>query len=148
MRQAMVWLGLCGALALVPTVLSAQTAQVGQVTGEVTDATGGRLPGAAVTLTSIERGFSRVGTTDAAGRFMFRVVSIGLYDVTVSLQGFQTKRVTRNLVETEKTTNLSVALAVSSLSEAITVVGEVPIVDATNQTQTTRLRSDEFSNCR
>jgi hypothetical protein len=139
--------GMCVALvafALAPTVVSAQTAQVGQVIGEVTDATGGALPGATVTLTNPERGQSRSTVTDATGNYRFSLVALGRYDVTVALTGFETKKVTGNLVEAERTTNVPVSLRVAGVEVATTVTGEVPIVDATNQTQQTRLRSDEF----
>jgi hypothetical protein len=158
MRKTLGWLGLCGALALLPTsvlpVLAApasipaippvQVAQVGQVSGEITDSSGGRLPAATVTLTSVERGFSRTTTTDETGRFLFSLVSLGTYDITVALPGFQSKRITGNLVEAQKTTVVSTSLSVAAVAETTTVVGDVPIVDATNQTQQTRLRSEEF----
>jgi Carboxypeptidase regulatory-like domain len=133
------------AIAAIPSTVVAQTAQVGQLTGEVVDATGARLPAAAVTLSSEERGFTRTAVTDAAGAFRFPVVPPGRYTVTVSRKDFESLTVAGNLVEAEKTTQVPLALKLASFSDEASAMGEVPIVDATNQTQQTRLRAEEFS---
>ena len=132
------------ALVLVPALASAQATQVGQLAGEVKDATGGVLPGATVTLTSVERGFSRIAVTDSSGKFLFAVVPIGRYAVNVKLPSFQTVTLTDNLVEAERTTNVPVTLKVAGVEVATTVTGETPIVDPKNQTVETRLRVEEF----
>ena len=133
------------ALVLVPALASAQATQVGQLAGEVKDATGGVLPGATVTLTSVERGFSRIAVTDSSGKFLFAVVPIGKYAVNVKMPSFQTVTITDNLVEAERTTTVPVMLKVAGVEVATTVVGETPIVDAKNQTVETRMRVEEFS---
>ena len=46
-------------LLLLPVLAFAQAGQVGQLGGEVKDATGGVLPGVSITLVSTDRGFSR-----------------------------------------------------------------------------------------
>jgi hypothetical protein len=133
------------ALVLVPGVAYGQATQVGQLGGEVKDATGGVLPGATVTLTSVERGFTRSAVTDSLGRFLFTAVPIGRYTVSVGLQSFQTVTLTDNLVEAERTTNVPVSLKVAGVEVATTVTGSTPIVDAKNQTLETRVRAEEFS---
>ena len=135
---------LIATLVLLPLAAWAQTAQVGQVSGTVIDASGGTVPGATVRLSSAERGVSRDAVTDATGKFLFALVPLGKYDVTVSLTGFSTTTVQGNLVEAEKTTIIPITLKVATVEVATTVTGEMPIVDATNQTQQTRLRVDEF----
>src|SRR5580765_7848020 len=87
------------ALVLVPAFAYAQATQVGQIGGEVKDATGGVLPGATVTLTSVERGGVRTMVTDTNGKFLFTSVQIGRYTVGVKLQSFQTTTLTDNIVE-------------------------------------------------
>src|SRR5215471_9378600 len=144
MRKVWAAMALAGTLALLPLVAAGQTAQVGQVAGEVTDTTGAKLPGVVVTLTSEERGITRQAVSDESGKYLFALVPPGHYDVTLSLPGFSTKKLQGNLVESEKTTTASAALAVATVEVATTVTGEVPVVDATNQTVQTRLRVDEF----
>src|SRR5688500_19241634 len=108
MRKTLGWLGLYGALALspmsvlpvlaapvsIPAIPPGQVAQVGQVSGEITDSTGGRLPAATVTLTSVERGVSRTTTTDETGRFLFSLVSLGPYAITIAPPGLTPQRTT------------------------------------------------------
>src|SRR5207247_1802301 len=45
---------------------------------------------------------------------------------------------------TEKTTDVAIAMKLGATTEAITVTGEVPIVDKTNVSANTRLREKEF----
>jgi hypothetical protein len=133
------------ALLLLPGLAFAQATQVGQIGGEVKDATGGVLPGATVTLTSVERGFTRNATTDSLGKFLFTAVPIGRYTVEVKLSSFQTTTLTDNLVEAERTTSLAVAMKVAGVEVSTTVVGSTPIVDTKNQTVETHIRAEEFS---
>jgi len=144
MRKGLGALGLALVLLVLPTAVAGQTAQVGQVIGDVRDVTGAVLPGATVTLTSPERGFSRTTATDVFGKFMFAVVPLGRYDVTVTLSKFEVKKVAGNVVDAERTTGLSVVLKLASVEEKSTVIGEVPVIDPTNQTLQTRMRADEF----
>ncbi len=76
------------AVLLVPGVVFAQPAQVGRIMGEVTAATGGGLPGAIVSLTSTERGFSRSISTNAEGQYVFPSVPIGRYAISVERARF------------------------------------------------------------
>jgi hypothetical protein len=131
-------------LAWLPVTATAQVAQVGQVAGEVKDAQGGVLPGVTLTLESQDRGFVRTAVTDEQGRFRFSQVPLGRYTVQASLTGFQPRTIQNNLVEAERETMVNVTLAVGGVAETVVVEGSTPIVDPTNQTQVTRLRSEEF----
>ena len=75
------------AVVLVPAAAFAQT----QITGEVTDNTGGVLPGVTVEASSpllIEG--SRVAVTDGPGRYTIIGLTAGTYTVTMTLPGFST----------------------------------------------------------
>ncbi len=56
--------------------------------GRVTDTSGGVLPGATVTLTNEGTRDVRVATTGDGGDYVFNLLPIGSYTVTVELQGF------------------------------------------------------------
>src|SRR5690242_4947135 len=60
------------------------------VSGVVQDGTGGVLPGADVTLTSVGTGLERRAVTNEAGLYTFPNVPVGTYNVKASLQGFNT----------------------------------------------------------
>ncbi len=122
----------------------AQPAQTGTISGHVQDATGAALPGVTVTITSQDRGFARSTVSDETGRYVFPAVPIGPYTVVATLQGFETSQATDNLVETDKTTNVPFAMKIGALTDTVTVLGDTPMVDATNVTATTRVRREEF----
>ena len=89
---------LARALLLVLAVAAPLSAQTfGQITGIVTDSTGGVLPGSSVTVTNTETGFTRTEQTNTAGVYVFPNLLPGVYNVKTELQGFQSGA--RNRVE-------------------------------------------------
>ena len=122
----------------------AQPAQTGTISGVILDATGAVLPGVTVTITSQDRGFSRDTVSGETGHYLFPAVPIGRYSITASLQGFETALITDNQVEVDKTTSVEVGMKIGALTDTVQVIGDTPIVDATNVTANTRLSRDEF----
>lgn len=106
----------------------AATTSLGEVRGRVVDAAGAVLPGATVTLTGPER---RAGVSSQRGEFAFSLLLPGDYELRVELAGFTivTRRVA---VSAGARASLTIALAVGSLSESITVSAESPRVEASH----------------
>jgi hypothetical protein len=73
---------------LVPPVARAQDA--GEIAGTVVDASGGLVPGVAVTLTGPVLLQPQTALTSAGGTYRFPRVAIGTYTVTFDLAGFKT----------------------------------------------------------
>ena len=69
------------------TGAAAQT-ETGRITGVVTDATGGILPGVTVTAKAVGTGATRELTTDSAGQYVFANLPPGPYEITANLAGF------------------------------------------------------------
>src|ERR1017187_3771107 len=63
---------------------------LGSIAGTVTDASGGVIAGANVTVTDVERGVSRTLTTDSAGQYSATSLTPGSYSVRAEFTGFQT----------------------------------------------------------
>ena len=59
------------------------------IAGQVTDETGGLLPGVTVVLKEAKTGRERVVVTDGVGRFVADQLVPGSYTVTASLAGFR-----------------------------------------------------------
>src|SRR5262249_47935965 len=97
---------LLGIALLTALPLLADGSLFGTIAGRVKDESGGALPGATVELTSVEKGFKRSVTTDAAGAFNFALLPPGHYTLKGTLQGFDTYVATDNVVIPEKTTSL------------------------------------------
>jgi sirohydrochlorin ferrochelatase len=68
----------------------------GSIRGRVTDPTGATVPGAAVELTSIERGTAAKAITNDAGLYLFATVQPGDYRLAVQKDGFKESKVARN----------------------------------------------------
>jgi Carboxypeptidase regulatory-like domain len=126
------WLG----RALVLLVLAAlappahaQTA-AGSLAGRVVDSSGAAVPGASVTATVPERGFTRTVTTESDGGFRFAGLPAGTYDVTVKLVGFKTVERRGVVVNVATAHTFDVSLDVASVEEAVTVTAENPVVQS------------------
>ena len=127
------------AAALLPTAGFAQSA----LTGEVTDNTGGVLPGVTVEAASpvlIEG--SRVAITDGTGRYTVVGLDPGIYTVTMTLPGFST--FVQEGIEVQASTNVTIngQLSVGALEETVTVSGEAPVVDVQSAARTEVLQRD------
>jgi len=61
----------------------------GALVGSVSDSSGGRIPGAAVTLREIATNRSRGASTDAEGAFRITELPVGTYEVFVSQPGLR-----------------------------------------------------------
>ena len=60
------------------------------VTGTVTDAQGGVLPGVTITVRNAESGVTRTIVTEGDGRYRLGGIPPGRYSLTAELQGFGT----------------------------------------------------------
>jgi len=123
------------ALGLVLTAAFPAVAQVritGEIAGTVSDTTDAVVPGASVQLKDEGTGIVKQGVTNSSGGFEFRDLSFGTYEVTVTLQGFQTAVYRKVVVESGRTTDLRIKLAPGGLDETITVEGSSPVLEMTS----------------
>ena len=70
----------------------------GTISGQVTDPQQAAIPGAEVKLTSQATKTSKTVGTSEAGRYNFFNVEPGVYDVSVTKQGFNTEKFTSQTV--------------------------------------------------
>ena len=120
-------LGVVGVVLVLSVTAYAQDAAV---SGSITDATGGVLPGVTITAVHEATGNTFVAVTGERGGFRIPVRT-GIYRLTVELPGFAT--VTRSglevLVGQQVVINLQ--LAPATVQESVTVTGEAPLIDLT-----------------
>ncbi|MGH9348187.1 MAG: TonB-dependent receptor [Vicinamibacterales bacterium] len=104
--------------------------------GRVTDASGGVLPGVAVTIASPQLITGEQSTvTDASGEWRIPNLPPGTYTIKVELSGFNTMIRERVTAQAGAQIGTDFALAVSAIEESVTVVGESPIVDTRSTRQ-------------
>src|SRR5262249_44784135 len=133
------------ALCVIPSRLTAQVLY-GSVVGNVTDGTGGAMPGATVTLTDKETGVSRDVVSDAAGAYRFSTVQSGTYTVTVKMDGFRTYTRSDIPVTLNNVTRVDAAMQVGQLSETVTVSAESPVLQTDRAEVRAELKAKELVN--
>src|SRR6185436_15976276 len=88
-RMSRTVLLLVAALLLAPAGAMAQARLTGaDVSGTVTDESGAAVPGAVVTVTSVDTNVSRTATTDTRGRYLVAALPPGAYRIAVEAKGF------------------------------------------------------------
>jgi len=120
-------------LALICLASGANAQVTGSVTGVVQDTSGGRIPGATVSLTSESKGTKLPDmVTSANGDYTFVNVPTDKYTLQVSISGFKT--VKRTGVSVSPGDHLAVpamVLEVGGLTDTVDVKGESPQIQAT-----------------
>jgi hypothetical protein len=106
------------------TAASAQTAS-GAVRGEVTDASGGVLPGVTVVATTANDRVLATTVTDGAGSFVFRALPAGPVNLRFQLQGFADV-VVGLAVPPGAESHVAERLGLASLSETVVVTARTP----------------------
>src|SRR5919206_258910 len=108
--------------------------ETGQITGRVTDPNGAVVPGAAVTLRSVDNGATRNVSADEEGVYSVTNLLPGLYDVTVEAQNFA-KSTQRVQVTVGAKASLDTQLSVTAITgETVNVVAGSG-VEVNTQTQ-------------
>src|SRR5215510_12296513 len=116
----------CGAAA--PAI--AQTTN-GVISGIISDAQGGVLPGVSVTGRNIETGITRSVVTESDGRFRLAALPPGRYELRAELSGFGALDVPPMTLTTGTEITRNITMQVQGLNESVTVTGEAPIVEVT-----------------
>jgi hypothetical protein len=101
-------------------------AGTGRVTGRVTDASGGALPGVTVTLTSDALRAPVTTVTDEAGRYASPPLAPGAYGVRFEIAGFEPQTRDRLDVRAGEVVVLDRSLVVAALTESVEVIGNAP----------------------
>ena len=106
----------------------------GQVTGLVTDPSGGAIPGAAVELTSETTGQKRSTTSGSDGFYTVPLVNPGRYRVSASSKGFNTLILEGLEVEVNGTLRADLHLSVGQVSDQVVVNAAAALVETRNAT--------------
>lgn len=105
-----------------------------QVTGTVTDTTGAIIVGAEVTLRNSQTGVNRKTTSNKDGEYLFTLVPIGTYELSVKQKSFQTYQQTGITLDVNQNAKLDVALRAGASSEIVEVNANTTQVDTQSAT--------------
>jgi hypothetical protein len=124
-------------VAVQPFVLAQVT--TGRIVGVVTDPSGSRVPGVAVTITEVATGTATTVTTDGDGSYSATNLKIGTYKVGFKKEGFEQAIQSNVELGIGQVLRLDVALKVGGVTQTVEVTGEVPLL----QTETSSLGTIE-----
>jgi len=119
--------------ALCCSYLSAQQT-LGGITGEVTDASGGVIPNATVTVVGEQTSLTRTAKTNGTGNYSFVNLPIGTYTVTYTADGFDIQRTPRIAVQADRTATLNAQLKVAAAKGETIEVEASPLMNAVDTT--------------
>ncbi|MEP6549563.1 MAG: TonB-dependent receptor [Gemmatimonadales bacterium] len=137
---------LLAASLFMPSLLHAQAqATTGVIRGVATDSSGRPVP-AFVTVRNTETNFTRTVQASDQGVFATTLLPLGNYNVSARAVGYSPATKSNISVTLGRTVDLPLVLARSTTQLAgITVVAQVPTVDATLSAEATRLPSEVVS---
>jgi hypothetical protein len=121
--------------------LLAQSGTSGALTGTVMDSSGAVLPGAAVTETEVGSKATRIGQTNAEGRFLFSQINPGTYEITVQAKSFAAQRSEPTAVSVGRTVTLNFTLQAASGSETVEVRAQQGLMSLENPDTSTTLEA-------
>jgi hypothetical protein len=110
---------------------SAQT-QLGTLFGTVTDASGGVVSGAEVTIVNTSTGLKRDGRSDTTGEYQLTGLPTGRYTLRVEKEGFQTEVREGITLAPGAAIGINLSLVVGKVAVHVTVEAGVPAVDTTS----------------
>jgi Carboxypeptidase regulatory-like domain len=104
------------------------------LTGTIRDESGAIVVGARITLKNADTNVSRALNSDKDGNYVFPLIPIGTYEVTVEQKGFDTYLRKGITLIINQNARLDVALKVGTASQIVEVTGDVTQVDTVSAT--------------
>jgi hypothetical protein len=119
------------ALCCCSSLLAQQT--LGGITGEVSDASGGVIPNAKVTVVDEQTALTRTALTNGSGVYSFVNLPIGSYTVTYTADGYDVQKTQHITVQANRTATVNVSLKVGQTSTTVEVEASplMNVVDTT-----------------
>jgi hypothetical protein len=111
-----------------PTGAAYGQAVYGSIVGAVSDASGAVVPNAKVTITDVTKNVSFTTTTNAAGNYEETHLIVGIYEVKIEAQGFQTFVQTGVQVNVDASATVNATLQVGALTQTMEVTAAVPLL--------------------
>jgi hypothetical protein len=114
------------------------------VQGTVTDAAGGTVAGATVTLTFKDTNQTQTTTTSDAGFYRFTGLAPGLYSITVEQQGFKKRIVDDVKINAEALQGQDISLEAGGITETVTVQADAAAIQTEDANINRTITNDEI----
>src|SRR5579863_3847934 len=103
----------------------------GRIRGTVTDASGGAVVGAKVTLVNEGTNITREAVTSGNGEYLFLEVPVGSYEVDINHPGFKKYARKGIVLVLNEIATVDIPLTVGSAVDTVEVTGAPPVIDTT-----------------
>src|SRR5258708_16746491 len=124
-------IGALATLIALPAFVFGQARDTASLSGIIVDAQGAAVPLAKVTITSVTTAAARSLVTDQSGNYLFSLLPVGVYTLTVELTGFRKYQRTNLLLQANENIHADVTMDVGNVSESVTVESNAAQVDTT-----------------
>ncbi len=111
-----------------------QARDTGSIFGTITDTQGALIPGVTVSITSAATGLNRTITTDDSGGFLFPLLPVGTYSLSVEHSGFRKYERRGILIQTNENVRVDVSLTLGNVTETVSVEAQGAQVDTRSAT--------------
>jgi trimeric autotransporter adhesin len=119
-------------IVLAGTMLAAGQGFQGGLRGGVTDSAGAVVPGAVLTITNEGTNATRSTITNEAGQYVFGALIPGTYKIKTELPGFKVFEQTGVMIGTQEFLIVDIRLEVGAVTESVSVVADVPLIETSN----------------
>src|SRR5262249_55891751 len=114
-----------------PGVVAPAQLLPGQIGGVVVDPQGAVIAGAQVTVTSLDRGYTRRATTDSSGHWVVSNFPTGKIKIQVSAQAFKSAVQTNIAYDASQPSRHDFRLTIGEASTTIEVTADAPLIETT-----------------
>ncbi|NIO49851.1 MAG: TonB-dependent receptor plug domain-containing protein [Candidatus Aminicenantes bacterium] len=122
----------------------AQAKETGEIQGKVRDEGGEGLSGVEITAKSPNLQGLRTVFSSKNGDFRFPLLPVGIYTLTLKLEGFAPLVQENVIVRLGRVTDLNVTMKLPEIREEIVVVAEAPLIDKTSTDTSFHLSSEDL----
>ena len=102
------------------------------VYGQVTDAMGGAVAGAQVSVTNTDTNLTRTMETNSAGEYRVELLPVGNYRVEITKTGFKKVVLGGVVLEVNVPARVDAVVQLGDINQTVTVSESVPLVDTTS----------------
>ena len=106
----------------------------GLINGETRDPSGALIPNASVIVTNMETGVSRSTITNTSGLYSFPDLTPGVYEVKVTVPGFDTVVKTNIPLQVQQTARVDFTLTVGQSTQTVEVAANAALLSTENAT--------------
>src|SRR5580692_11208784 len=119
--------------------------QNSEIVGTVTDQTGAAVPGASLTLTQKETGFTYTSVSNSTGGFQFPGLNVGNYDLKATAKGFEAYTATGLPLNVSQTLPVEIKLTVGAETVEISVSADALTVQTESNDVSTLITGEQLT---